>query len=66
MEEAKSLEAQVTSSFAQGLELEDLEMLSSTLSIFYESAKKKLRDLEGNAKKVKKPLLNQDINAKQK
>jgi hypothetical protein len=48
MEDAKSLEAQAPSSFAQGLELEDLEMLSSTLSICFESAKKKCIYLESN------------------
>jgi len=66
MEEAKTSEAQAPSSFTPGLELEDLEILSSTLSIFYESAKRKFRDLEGNAKKAKKHLLNQEGPAKQK
>ena len=55
MEEVKSSEAQARqSSFTPGLELEDLEILSSTLSIFYESAKRKFRDLEGKSYKVKK------------
>jgi hypothetical protein len=63
----KSSEAQARqSSFTPGLELEDLEILSSTLSIFYESAKRKYRDLEGNSKKAKKNLINHDGPAKQK
>jgi hypothetical protein len=66
MEEAKSSEAQAPSSFTPGLKLEDLEILSSTLSTFNESAKRKFRDLEGNAKNVKENLLNQDGPAKQK
>jgi hypothetical protein len=66
MEEAKTSEAQAPSSFTPGLELEDLEILSSTLSIFYESAKRKFRDLKGNSKKAKKNLLNQDGPSKQK
>jgi hypothetical protein len=37
-----------------GLELEDLELLSSSLGIFYESAKQKFRELEGMARKAKK------------
>jgi hypothetical protein len=67
MEENKSSEAQALKpSFTPGLELEDLELLSSSLSIFYESAKKKFRDLDSNSKKVKKQFLNQDVVAKQK
>jgi hypothetical protein len=67
MEENKSSEAQApNSSFTPGLELEDLELLSSSLSIFYESAKKKFRDLDSNSKKAKKQFLNQDVVAKQK
>jgi hypothetical protein len=55
MEENKSSEAQAPRpSFTPGLEVEDLELLSSSLSIFYESAKIKCRDLECNAKKAKK------------
>jgi hypothetical protein len=46
MEEAKSSEAPAPSAVTTGLELEDLELLSSSLSIFYESAKKKCRDFE--------------------
>ena len=67
MEENKSSEAQAPQlSFSPGLELEDLELLSSSLSIFYESAKRKCRDLECNSKKMKKQLLNQEGAAKQK
>lgn len=67
MEENKSLESQAPQpSFNPGLELEDLELLSSSLSIFYESAKKKFRDLDSYTKKVKKQLLNLDGAAKQK
>ena len=62
MEEAKSSKA----SFTPSLELEDLEILSSTLSIFYESAKRKFRDLEGISYKVKKHYLYQDSPAKHK
>ena len=66
MEEIKSSEAQPSQAlFSPGLELEDLELLSSSLSIFYESAKKKCRDLELITKKVKKQLLNQDGDTKQ-
>jgi hypothetical protein len=67
MEEIKSSEAQAPQpSFTPSLELEDLELLTSSLSIFYDSAKKKCRDLESNTKKVKKQLLNQEGAAKQK
>jgi hypothetical protein len=36
------------------LEIEDLELLSSSLRIFYESATRKFRELEGMARKAKK------------
>ena len=65
MEENKSSEAPL-SSVTPGLELEDLELLSSSLSIFFESAKKKFRDFDSTVKKTKKQLLNQDGAAKQK
>ena len=68
MEENKSSEAQAPqpSISPPGLELEDLELLSSSLSIFYESAKKKFMELDCNTKKAKKQVLNQDGVAKQK
>ena len=39
---------------SSGLEIEDLELLSSSLRIFYESATRKFRELEGMARKAKK------------
>jgi hypothetical protein len=47
-----------------GLQIEAVELISSTLPIFIESAKRKFRELEDNSKMSNKQMMNQDCFAK--